>query len=251
MTKRATVGKTVFPAKFANVSREEVWEKYIAPGGNGFCRIANGDKVASQINLLTRSKSSMPDSACMAVMRVFGWYTKWYGETLCGLKNPNDEFDLLVIEDEGSIVSGVIKIAFRDSIRAQANILLTRSFQKPTLKKGVHYQHCVVRPSIGPNFGKGNKPLLVIDPTLATGGSVITCLNWLRDTHQIKIKRNRIIVWTLVAAPFGVDRLCKKGIRIVTAELAQGLDDRGYIVDKSGQQWIGNMAEFFSNCILR
>jgi uracil phosphoribosyltransferase len=75
----------------------------------------------------------------------------------------------------------------------------------------------------------------VLDPMLATGGSMETVIRMLRDRNAVAVTGV-----SLVAAPEGLARLAaafpadKIPVRIVTAALDDRLNDRGYIVPGLG-----------------
>ncbi|MCA9388566.1 hypothetical protein KC644_02265 [Candidatus Berkelbacteria bacterium] len=250
--KETTIQGIVYPSELQPTKRDYVWKRHVSSKPDdpctGLCRVASGDKVTSCLRQLKRQRFTNPDGACMAALKIYGWYCDWYGKNLCSLITKS-EFDLLVIEDEGSIVSGIVKIIFQNRIRAQANILLKRHAFQATAEQPARYEYRVVRPSVGPDFGHDDCPLLIIDPTLATGGSITAFLEWFKTEYGIEIAPKRITIWTIVAAPYGVNRLCNQGMRIVTAEIADGLNKNGFIADSKGEDWIGSMADFFRNCI--
>jgi uracil phosphoribosyltransferase len=68
--------------------------------------------------------------------------------------------------------------------------------------------------------------VLVLDPMLATGGSIATALEHVRRTHA-----GRVEVITLIAAPIGVTTVlaADPSCRIFTAALDERLNDQGYI----------------------
>jgi len=74
-------------------------------------------------------------------------------------------------------------------------------------------------------------PVLVLDPMLATGGSLLHCLNLLvaRDATDLTVV-------CALAAPEGLDRIEASGhsVRIVTASIDDGLNDRAFIVPGLG-----------------
>lgn len=73
--------------------------------------------------------------------------------------------------------------------------------------------------------------LWILDPMLATGGTVLASLERIRDAYQ-----GPFAVVSLVAAPLGVTQVLNAGddIRIVTAALDDQLNDQGYIVPGLG-----------------
>lgn len=75
--------------------------------------------------------------------------------------------------------------------------------------------------------------VFVLDPMLATGGSAIATMKRLRDRG---VEENKIIFITLVSAPAGIEAVLDAfpNIRIITAEVDQGLNERAYIVPGLG-----------------
>src|ERR1700712_916165 len=74
-------------------------------------------------------------------------------------------------------------------------------------------------------------PVLVLDPMLATGGSLIHCCKLLVDRGCTDIT-----VCCVLAAPEGIERLRDSGLplRQVTASIDQGLNDKMFIVPGLG-----------------
>ncbi len=72
---------------------------------------------------------------------------------------------------------------------------------------------------------------LIVDPMLATGGSMIATIDLLK-----KAGCNAIKVLVLVAAPEGITalRLAHPDIELYTAAIDQGLDQQGYIIPGLG-----------------
>ena len=72
---------------------------------------------------------------------------------------------------------------------------------------------------------------LIIDPMLATGGSVITTIDMLKK-HQCR----EIKVIVLVAAPEGIERVlaAHPDVDIYAASIDDGLNEHGYIVPGLG-----------------
>ncbi|MZR63662.1 uracil phosphoribosyltransferase [Alcanivorax sp. DP30] len=72
---------------------------------------------------------------------------------------------------------------------------------------------------------------LVIDPMLATGGSLVACIDMLKKSG---CKQIRALV--LVAAPEGIEkvRAAHPDVDIYTASVDQGLNEKGYIVPGLG-----------------
>ncbi|MEN3357869.1 MAG: uracil phosphoribosyltransferase [Mycobacteriales bacterium] len=75
------------------------------------------------------------------------------------------------------------------------------------------------------------RPVLVLDPMLATGGSLRHCCQLLADRGATEIT-----VLCVLAAPEGLERLAGSGlpIRVVTASIDERLNDRAYIVPGLG-----------------
>lgn len=73
--------------------------------------------------------------------------------------------------------------------------------------------------------------VIVIDPMLATAGSVIACIDVLKDTTATSIK-----VLCLVASPEGISALAGRhdDVPIFTAAVDEKLNERGYIVPGLG-----------------
>lgn len=75
--------------------------------------------------------------------------------------------------------------------------------------------------------------VFVLDPMLATGGSAIATIKLLKERG---VEGNKIIFITLVSAPEGIEAVLNAfpNIRIITAEVDQGLNERAYIVPGLG-----------------
>ncbi|WP_019870829.1 uracil phosphoribosyltransferase [Salinispora oceanensis] len=87
-------------------------------------------------------------------------------------------------------------------------------------------------------------PVLVLDPMLATGGSLEHCCRLLADRGC-----SEITVLCVLAAPVGIDRLNRSGLplRLVTAAIDEGLNDRRFIVPglgDAGDRQFGGMPRF-------
>lgn len=87
-------------------------------------------------------------------------------------------------------------------------------------------------------------PVLVLDPMLATGGSLEHCCRLIADRGCTDIT-----VLCVLAAPEGIARLEGAGLplRIVTASIDQGLNDRAFIVPglgDAGDRQFGGMPRF-------
>jgi uracil phosphoribosyltransferase len=88
------------------------------------------------------------------------------------------------------------------------------------------------------------KPVLVLDPMLATGGSLEHCCRLLADRGCTDI-----VVLCVLAAPAGIERLERSGLplRIVTASIDERLNDNMYIVPglgDAGDRQFGGMRRF-------
>ena len=87
-------------------------------------------------------------------------------------------------------------------------------------------------------------PVLVLDPMLATGGSLEHCCRLLADRGCTDIT-----VVCVLAAPDGIQRLERSGLplRLVTASIDEGLNDRAFIVPglgDAGDRQFGGMPRF-------
>ncbi|MFC7527954.1 uracil phosphoribosyltransferase [Actinoplanes sp. GCM10030250] len=89
-----------------------------------------------------------------------------------------------------------------------------------------------------------DQPVLVLDPMLATGGSLLHCCKLLADRGCTDI-----IICCVLAAPEGIERLAASGLplRLVTASIDQGLNEKAYIVPglgDAGDRQFGGMRRF-------
>jgi uracil phosphoribosyltransferase len=87
-------------------------------------------------------------------------------------------------------------------------------------------------------------PVLVLDPMLATGGSLLHCCNLLAERGCTDMT-----VLCVLAAPEGIARLEESGLplRLVTAAIDDGLNDRAFIVPglgDAGDRQFGGMPRF-------
>ena len=87
-------------------------------------------------------------------------------------------------------------------------------------------------------------PVIVLDPMLATGGSLEHCLRLIADRGCTDIT-----IICVLAAPEGVDRLSNSGLpaRLVTAAIDAHLNDRAFIVPglgDAGDRQFGGMPRF-------
>ncbi len=88
------------------------------------------------------------------------------------------------------------------------------------------------------------QPVLVLDPMLATGGSLLHCCKLLADRGCTDI-----IVCCVLAAPEGIERLSNSDLplRLVTASIDEGLNEKAYIVPglgDAGDRQFGGMRRF-------
>jgi uracil phosphoribosyltransferase len=88
------------------------------------------------------------------------------------------------------------------------------------------------------------QPVLVLDPMLATGGSLLHCCRLLADRGCTDV-----ILCCVLAAPEGIERLGQSGLplRLVTAAIDQELNDKAYIVPglgDAGDRQFGGMRRF-------
>lgn len=88
------------------------------------------------------------------------------------------------------------------------------------------------------------RPVLVLDPMLATGGSLEHCCQLLADRGCTDIT-----ILCVLAAPIGIERLERSGLplRLVTASIDEGLNDRMFIVPglgDAGDRQFGGMPRF-------
>jgi uracil phosphoribosyltransferase len=89
-----------------------------------------------------------------------------------------------------------------------------------------------------------DQPVLVLDPMLATGGSLEHCCRLLAERGCTDIT-----VLCVLAAPAGIERLEQSGLplRIVTASIDERLNDRAFIVPglgDAGDRQFGGMPRF-------
>ena len=87
-------------------------------------------------------------------------------------------------------------------------------------------------------------PVYVLDPMLATGGSLEHCCRLLADRGATDVT-----VLCVLAAPEGLARLERSGLplRVVTASIDEGLNDKAFIVPglgDAGDRQFGGMPRF-------
>jgi uracil phosphoribosyltransferase len=87
-------------------------------------------------------------------------------------------------------------------------------------------------------------PVLVLDPMLATGGSLLHCCKLLVDRGCTEV-----IICCVLAAPEGIERLARSGLplRLVTASIDDSLNEKMYIVPglgDAGDRQFGGMPRF-------
>ncbi len=77
----------------------------------------------------------------------------------------------------------------------------------------------------------GDRPVIVLDPMLATGNSAVAAVSRLKEAHARDIK-----MLCLLAAPEGIEAFhaVHPEVAIVTAAIDERLDDHGYIVPGLG-----------------
>ena len=77
----------------------------------------------------------------------------------------------------------------------------------------------------------GDRPVIVLDPMLATGNSAVAAVSRLKEAHARDIK-----MLCLLAAPEGIEAFhaIHPEVAIVTAAIDERLDDHGYIVPGLG-----------------
>ncbi|WP_203655817.1 uracil phosphoribosyltransferase [Actinocatenispora rupis] len=89
-----------------------------------------------------------------------------------------------------------------------------------------------------------DRPVIVLDPMVATGGSLEHCCRLIADRGCTDIT-----VVCVLAAPEGIDRLAAAGLplRLVTASIDERLNDRKFIVPglgDAGDRQFGGMPRF-------
>ncbi len=99
---------------------------------------------------------------------------------------------------------------------------------------GMYRDHVTLKPvRYYSNFPthRDDHPFLVLDPMLATGGSAVDALDYLKHEGARDIR-----LVSIIAAPEGVNFVSTRheDVVIFTAQLDQGLDHRGYIVPGLG-----------------
>ncbi|PSR34268.1 MAG: uracil phosphoribosyltransferase [Sulfobacillus benefaciens] len=99
---------------------------------------------------------------------------------------------------------------------------------------GMYRDHATLKPvRYYTNFPdhKGDHPFLLLDPMLATGGSAVDALNYLKE----KGARNIRLV-SVIAAPEGVQQVesLHSDVPIYTAQLDDHLNENGYIIPGLG-----------------
>ncbi len=75
--------------------------------------------------------------------------------------------------------------------------------------------------------------VLILDPMLATGGSAIATINTLKEHN---VPENKVIFINLVSVPEGIDQVLSTfpEIKIITAEVDQGLNEQAFILPGLG-----------------
>ncbi|MDR1620683.1 MAG: uracil phosphoribosyltransferase [Clostridiales bacterium] len=97
-------------------------------------------------------------------------------------------------------------------------------YRDPKTLAPVEY-YCKLPPDVG------ERDIIVVDPMLATGGSAIAAIGYLKRAGCTSIR-----LVCLIAAPEGVDALNEKfpDVTIYTAAIDERLNDHGYIVPGLG-----------------
>ncbi|MEA1939842.1 MAG: uracil phosphoribosyltransferase [Candidatus Caldatribacteriota bacterium] len=75
------------------------------------------------------------------------------------------------------------------------------------------------------------RKVIIVDPMLATGGTAVACIDYLKKTKTLDIK-----FMCLIAAPEGIEKIQKHhpDIKIYTAAIDEKLNSHGYIVPGLG-----------------
>ncbi|MEJ5172988.1 MAG: uracil phosphoribosyltransferase [Hydrogenothermaceae bacterium] len=75
-----------------------------------------------------------------------------------------------------------------------------------------------------------DKTVIVVDPMVATGGSISLALDYIKSKNPKKIKSLHVI-----ASPMGIENIKKfEDVKFFVGEIDRGLNDRGYIVPGIG-----------------
>jgi uracil phosphoribosyltransferase len=77
----------------------------------------------------------------------------------------------------------------------------------------------------------GERPVIVVDPMLATGGSAIAAIKYLRERNV-----QNIALMVLVAAPEGIEAVlaADEDVHIITCAIDDGLNENAYILPGLG-----------------
>ncbi len=99
---------------------------------------------------------------------------------------------------------------------------------------GMYRDHTTLKPvRYYTNFPdhKGDHPFLLLDPMLATGGSAVDALNYLKENGARNIR-----LVSVIAAPEGVQQVesLHSDVPIYTAQLDDHLNENGYIIPGLG-----------------
>eukprot|EP00439_Symbiodinium_sp_Y106_P037854 s2316_g4.t1 len=80
-------------------------------------------------------------------------------------------------------------------------------------------------------FDIGDRHVLLMDPILASGQSCAAAIKVLTE-----LRSDKIILITLIAAPEGIQRVCKKfpGVKVITTEIDDGVDGNGTVIPGIG-----------------
>jgi uracil phosphoribosyltransferase len=97
-------------------------------------------------------------------------------------------------------------------------------YRDPETLKPVEY-YCKLPEDIG------ERDVLIVDPMMATGGSVVAAIEFLRERGAREI--NLLVI---IAAPEGIDEVvrCCEGVTIYTCAIDSHLNDHAYIVPGLG-----------------
>jgi len=83
-------------------------------------------------------------------------------------------------------------------------------------------------------FDIGDRHVLLMDPILASGQSCAAAIKVLTELRSVR--EDKIILITLIAAPEGIQRVCKKfpGVKVITTEIDDGVDGNGTVIPGIG-----------------
>ena len=83
------------------------------------------------------------------------------------------------------------------------------------------------------NFNPDTSTIFLLDPMLATGNTLIAAIN---NYLSLKVPQQNIHVVSIISSPQGIEKLQKEfqDVKIYTAALDEGLNEKGYIVPGLG-----------------